>query len=381
MAWEEIKPVIYDKWKRYWFDTHPKQIATYSWDYLFTGGKQIRPRLFCELWKYLSPDSTICGELAFAIECIHVASLILDDMPWMDNAPLRREKPTLHTVFSERKACLLFHDVLYMVYLLWTEHKPAHIHMYDWEKFMIEKLMYLAFGQWYDLEKKGTLIELASLKTGILFELITETVALCTELDRPCWKSWGNHLGILFQWMDDLHDREEDGVQGNRNAFNEAYDTTMDTYISIWKSIETGIGKSWFTTPFGMFMKSYFTDGIVIDTPPIFDITDVAIPYPVTIEFPVFSSSLFTLHHTYNIGSHYIEKIYHMLRYASTHIDEYRPYLEKYKQLYMHRYCKIKQLLWSMNDMTWEHQPIVVQLATELYHVTMKDMKQILKRV
>ena len=47
MAWEQIKPEIYEKWKKYWFNTHPDNIAEYSWNYLFTGGKQIRPRLFC----------------------------------------------------------------------------------------------------------------------------------------------------------------------------------------------------------------------------------------------------------------------------------------------------------------------------------------------
>ena len=379
MSWDKIKPAIYDTWRTYWFDTHPAEIAAYSWEYLFTGGKQIRPRLFCELWQYLSPDLEVCGEFAFAIECIHVASLILDDMPFMDNAPSRRGKKTLHATFSERKAFLLFHDVLYMVYLIWIKYKPEHIHMYDWEKYMIEKLMYLAMGQWYDLEKRGTLIELASLKTGILFELITETVAICVQLDRPCWKSWGNHLGILFQWMDDLHDRVEDAEQGNRNAFNESYDTTMTSYIDIWKRIETGIGRSWFDTPFGIFMKSYFTEGITIDTPPIFDIIDVSIPYPITVEFPTISTSLFTLHRTYNIGSHYIKQLYDMLHYATKNIDRYRPYIEKYKIKYMQRYRNIMQLLWKVNDITWEHQPIVVSFLTEIYHMTVKDMKEIIR--
>jgi hypothetical protein len=381
MTWEQIKPGIYTTWKTYWFDTHPHDIAQYSWDYLFTGGKQIRPRLFCELWHYLSPDlNASCGELAFAMECIHVASLILDDLPWMDNAPERRGKATLHTIFSERKALLLFHDVLYMVYLLWTNNKPAHVELYEWEKFMVEKLMYLSLGQWYDLEKKGTLIELASLKTGILFELVTETVALCIELDRPFWRSWGNHLGILFQWMDDLHDREEDLEQGNRNAFNESYDTTLKHYITIWKQIETGIGRSWFERPFGLFMKSYFTDTIIIDTPPMFNVLLIDIPYPVVIEFPSFSLPVFSLKATYPIGSHYIKKLYDLLYYASKNIDKYADYIEKYKTKYMKRYQSIMRLLWNTYEKSWEHQPYVIALATDLYQESRKDIKEIIKR-
>ena len=381
MSWEQIKPDVYDKWKKHWFDTHPIEIATYSWDYLFTGGKQIRPRLFCELWDYLSPDSDTgkrCGELAFAMECIHTASLILDDMPWMDNAATRRGKPTLHVVFSERKALLLFHDVLYMVYLLWTQNKPVHVDEIDWQKFIIEKLSHLALGQWYDLEKRGTLIELASLKTGILFELVTETVAVCIELDRLFWKSWGNHLGILFQWMDDLNDREEDFAQGNRNAFNEAYDATLKKYIMIWKQIETGIGKKWFEQPFGQFMRSYFTDTVKIDTPPIFDSLDISIPYPISVEFPAFSMPLQMIQYT-PFGIYSIKQLYRILIYVSKNIDKYTDYIEKYKNKYMKRYVNMQKVLWNTADRIWEHHPMIVKMMTEIYQDTLRDMKRIVQ--
>ena len=69
MSWDVLKQDIYDKWKPYWFQLHPPDVAEYSWNYLFTGGKEIRAKLFCDMWHYLSPDSKVCGELAFAIEC------------------------------------------------------------------------------------------------------------------------------------------------------------------------------------------------------------------------------------------------------------------------------------------------------------------------
>ena len=40
MSWEEIKRPLYEKWKKHWFDTHPHNIAEYSWNYLFTGGNK-----------------------------------------------------------------------------------------------------------------------------------------------------------------------------------------------------------------------------------------------------------------------------------------------------------------------------------------------------
>jgi hypothetical protein len=62
------------------------------------------------------------------------------------------------------------HDIMYMVYLIWNENKPIHISLHDWEIFMKDKLQRLMIGQWYDLERTGKLTDLASLKTGVLFE-------------------------------------------------------------------------------------------------------------------------------------------------------------------------------------------------------------------
>jgi len=280
MLWEIHRPHIHQKWKQYWYDTHPSSIADQSWDYLFTGGKEIRAKLFCELWFYLSPDIAVNAELAFAIECIHAASLILDDTPWMDNAATRRGRTTLHLTHSNKKALLLFHDVMYMVYLIWNENKPSHLSLPEWENVIMYQLQRLMVGQTYDLEKKGTLIELASMKTGVLFELVTETVAVCTHLDTRAWRLWGNHLGILFQWMDDWQDQEEDILQNNRNAFNEAHDTTILYYGKIWRKVEQVIGTSWFIHPFGQFMKDYFTKGIPLPSPIPFSLSNVFLPYP-----------------------------------------------------------------------------------------------------
>jgi hypothetical protein len=284
MSWETLRPHIHQKWKLYWYQTHPPHIADPSWRYLFSGGKEIRARLFCELWSYLSPDGEPCGELAFAIECIHAASLILDDTPWMDNATTRRGKPTLHLTLSNKKSLMIFHDVMYMVYLLWNENKPLHVSESDWNRIILYHLQRLMVGQIYDLDKKGTLVELASMKTGVLFEMVTEIVAVCTDLDRNAWRLWGNHLGILFQWMDDWQDREEDTIQQNRNAFNESYDSTLECYGKIWLKLEQTIGPSWFRRPFGIFMITYFTSDIPL---PIIPPNDLSLshlfhPYPIS---------------------------------------------------------------------------------------------------
>jgi len=263
-VWNTLKPQIHNKWRKIWYERHPSDIAEYSWNYLFTGGKEIRPILFCELWHYLCPDSIVNAELAFAIECIHVASIILDDTPWMDNASERRGKPTLHTTFTPNKSLMIANDVIAMAVEIWKTNKPNSINEGEWYNILSSKLKRLIIGQWYDLDKKGSLIELASLKTGILFELVTETVAICTNLDTDFWKLWGNTLGILFQWMDDYLDMEEDAIQCNRNAFNEDYQTTLNNYTILWQNIAQSIGNKWFNKQIGVFMKTYFLEKLRI---------------------------------------------------------------------------------------------------------------------
>ncbi len=262
MTWDDLKLDIHTKWKAHWYRTHPPEVGEYAWNYLFTGGKEIRARLFCELWGHLSPDLAVCGELAFAIECIHVASIVLDDTPWMDNAARRRGRDTLHVVFSPKKAVLIASELMDIVRHIWRTCRPPHVSTVVWECLLVQKLEMLAVGQLYDLEKMGTLMELASLKTGVLFELVAETVALCVGMDTGFWRQWGRWLGVLFQWMDDWHDREEDAAQGNRNAFLEAYEDTRERYHVVWRKLEAGIGSSWFVRPFGAFMRGYFTGSI-----------------------------------------------------------------------------------------------------------------------
>ena len=53
---------------------------------------------------------------ALAVECVHAASLILDDLPSMDNAPLRRGRPACHIAFGESTALLASFGLLSLAY-------------------------------------------------------------------------------------------------------------------------------------------------------------------------------------------------------------------------------------------------------------------------
>lgn len=74
---------------------------------LLAGGKRFRPALLLGVVNAYNP-LLIGGayHAAYAIELLHTYSLIHDDLPAMDNSPLRRGEPTLHVLFDEVTAIL-----------------------------------------------------------------------------------------------------------------------------------------------------------------------------------------------------------------------------------------------------------------------------------
>lgn len=70
-------------------------------------GKRIRPIIVMEMTQHIHKTPIENFNLAIAIELIHNASLILDDMPMMDNDIKRRNKPTLHYKYNEKIAIFI----------------------------------------------------------------------------------------------------------------------------------------------------------------------------------------------------------------------------------------------------------------------------------
>src|SRR5579872_3583270 len=70
------------------------------------GGKRLRPLLTIGASRLFAIDRLRALRVGCAIEAIHVYSLIHDDLPCMDDADLRRGKPTVHKAFAEAEAVL-----------------------------------------------------------------------------------------------------------------------------------------------------------------------------------------------------------------------------------------------------------------------------------
>ena len=73
----------------------------------FPGGARIRPRLCLAVAQACGEDQpAVTDAAAAAIELLHCASLVHDDLPCFDDAPIRRGKPSVHRAFGEQLAVL-----------------------------------------------------------------------------------------------------------------------------------------------------------------------------------------------------------------------------------------------------------------------------------
>jgi farnesyl diphosphate synthase len=197
-----------------------KKAMEYS---LLSGGKHIRPLLiyatgfiFNAPWENL--DIPACS-----VELIHTYSLIHDDLPCMDNANLRRGKPTLHNVNGEGMA-VLAGDALHTLAMQLIADYPAPLEA-EKRLQMIKTLTYacgpygMAAGQALDITvmndesiSSDLLIDIYRLKTGALFAACIELGRLASgnddEVNQNALKEFGDCIGLAFQIQDDILDIE-----------------------------------------------------------------------------------------------------------------------------------------------------------------------------
>jgi geranylgeranyl diphosphate synthase type II len=184
-------------------------------------GKRVRPMLALAAAEMLGGDSPEALDLACAVELVHACSLVLDDLPAMDDARLRRGRPTLHREFGEDVALLAAFALLNRGYALVAEASQR----LQLSRYSPEDLLHhlaqaigtggLIGGQALDLASGATPLSLADLeyihshKTGALFVAAAELGAMAADARRRDLEAVGafaKNLGLAFQIEDDLLD-------------------------------------------------------------------------------------------------------------------------------------------------------------------------------
>ena len=192
---------------------------------MLNGGKRMRPLLVYATGEALGASLTHLDIPAAALECVHVYSLIHDDLPAMDDDTLRRGKPTCHCAFDEATAILAGDALQALAFHLLAESPELAVTPAQ----RLQMIMQLSRaagshgmvgGQMIDLQAVGhtlTELELENMhihKTGALIRASVllgaygapqVDAAQLVQLDH-----YAKCLGLAFQVQDDILDVESD---------------------------------------------------------------------------------------------------------------------------------------------------------------------------
>ncbi|MEO2048623.1 MAG: polyprenyl synthetase family protein [Pirellulales bacterium] len=184
---------------------------------LLAPGKRLRPQLVLQANRACGGLLTAAMPAAVAVEMIHAYSLVHDDLPAMDDDDLRRGLPTCHKQYDEATAILVGDALQARAFeIIATEITPA-----DRAAACCAELARsvgaeaLVGGQMADLAAETQNVSATELeaihrrKTGALFCVSLRLGAIVADASLQtieCLNTYGRHLGLAFQIVDDLLD-------------------------------------------------------------------------------------------------------------------------------------------------------------------------------
>lgn len=178
---------------------------------VFPGGARIRPQLCLAVAKACGEDDPELSEAAAAaIELLHCASLVHDDMPCFDNADTRRGKVTVHKQFGEPLALLTGDALIVMAYQVLARSSRQHpmraVQLFGLISDGVGAPDGIVAGQAWECETRVELGQYQRAKTGALFVAATCAGALAAGVDSQPWHALGDTLGEAYQVADDIRD-------------------------------------------------------------------------------------------------------------------------------------------------------------------------------
>ena len=203
-------------------DFVPTSLVAAIRDGVMGGGKRIRPLLLVSAYEEVGVRSTApVYDLAASVELVHAYSLMHDDLPCMDDAPLRRGNPTAHIVHGAHAATMAGVLLIPWAATRAYESSVALGRSETQARGIAAHLLEAAGaggmigGQALDLLGEGRsldrheLAELHTLKTGALLAAALELGAMAAGAGRALLAAlgrFGRDIGLAFQVTDDVLD-------------------------------------------------------------------------------------------------------------------------------------------------------------------------------
>jgi geranylgeranyl diphosphate synthase, type II len=186
---------------------------------LLAPGKRLRPLLTIFSSMHFGFRDLTALDVACAIEMIHTASLVMDDLPSMDNAMLRRGRPASHRKFGQDVALLTSVALLNQAYaVIAADHRLSTDTRTGLMQLLTDAVGAdgLIGGQLLDLKSEPVsdmeVSRINGLKTAALFVASAEAGAVVAGVSgepRQIFRKFALELGVAFQLADDLLDDAE----------------------------------------------------------------------------------------------------------------------------------------------------------------------------
>ena len=196
----------------------PPRLAAALRHAVFPKGARIRPRLTLAVAGACGDDKPgLSSAAAAAIELLHCASLVHDDMPCFDDADTRRGKPSVHKAFGTPLAVLAGDALIVLAFQTLSRAAPCAPERLGPCIAAVGDGVGVPFGivagQAWECEPQADLSDYQRQKTGALFAAACVAGAAAAAHPEPeAWRCLGDRLGEAYQVADDLKDAVEDAA-------------------------------------------------------------------------------------------------------------------------------------------------------------------------
>lgn len=202
-------------------DLTPPRLAESVRYAVFPGGARVRPSLCLAVAEACGDDQpAVANAAAAAVELLHCASLVHDDLPCFDDADSRRGKPSVHRVFSEPLAVLAGDAMIVLAFEVLAQGCATAP---DRLAPLIRTLAAgvgmptgIVAGQAWESEPTVNVESYHQSKTGALFVAATRMGALAAGASPVPWSRLGEKLGAAYQAADDLMDAVSEPEEGGK---------------------------------------------------------------------------------------------------------------------------------------------------------------------
>ena len=202
---------------------------------LLKKGKKIRPLIFLNMIESRSFEfDANVGCLALSIEMLHCASLIIDDLPSMDNDEMRRGEPTIHRKYGTKKALVVSNKLIFDALK-----NIMRICDRECKLLILDQLKDATLGQYFDItgvtnSDNEHLSDIINLKTAPFFNIAFILAGFYNKEGYEDYIKMGNLFSGMFQICDDIEDYVKDLKKGHtmNHSILMGREKSLDMYLS-----------------------------------------------------------------------------------------------------------------------------------------------------